>query len=137
MSSVAIMRELLVNWAPLTALVPAGRIFAGTIPQSNTTFPAISIKEVSSNEIATVAREGATTTNRSRVQVTVVAKSMATQKATLKAAKLGGGTHRGVVAGYNVMSVLPEGVGPDLNNLDDDGIYEQSRDFMVTFVEPN
>lgn len=136
MSSVAIMRELLVNWAPLTALVPTGRIVAGIIPQ-NTVLPAVSIHEISSNEIGTVAREGATTTNRSRVQVTVVAKSLGAQKAIIKAAKLGGGTHRGVVAGYNVMSVLPEGVGPDLNNLDDDGIYEQSRDFMVTFVEPN
>jgi hypothetical protein len=136
MSSVAILRELLISYAPLTALVPAGRIIAGIIPQ-NTTLPAISIHEISSSEIETVARAGHTTTNKSRVQVTVVAKSLGAQKAIIKASKLGGGTHRGEVAGYNVMSVLPVGIGPDLNNLDDDGIYEQSRDFMVTFVEPN
>ncbi len=136
MSAVAIMRALLVAHAPLTTLVPAGRIYAGTAPQG-AVLPAISIQEISCVEIATVAREQATTQNRSRVQVTVVAQSLASQKAVLAAAKLGGGVHRGTYAGFKTLSVLPGDVGPDMNNLDDDGIYEQSRDFMVTFVEAN
>jgi len=45
--------------------------------------------------------------------------------------------HRGTYLGFKTLSVLPAGVGPDLNDLDDDGVYEQSRDFMVTFAEAN
>lgn len=135
MSAVAIMRALLVAHAPLTDRVPAGRIFAGIAPQ-NAVLPAVSITEVSSNEVPTVSRTGPTVTVRARVQVTVIAGSLATQKAAIRAAGLGPGTHRGMYAGFKTMSAIPDGVGPDLNNLDDDGIYEQSRDFMVTFVEP-
>lgn len=136
MSAVAIMHALLVAHTPLTAIIPAARIFAGIIPQGQL-LPAISITEVDSYELDTVARQQSTTSNRSRVQVTVVARSLFDQKRTIAAAKLGPGVHRGVWGGFTVLSVLPGGVGPDLNNLDDDGIYEQSRDFLVTFVEPN
>lgn len=134
--AIAIMRALLVAHAPLTALVPAPRVFAGIIPQG-ALLPAISIQEISGTENSTVARLQATTQNRSRVQVTVVTKSLADQKRIISAAKLGPGTHRGTFASYKTLSVMPESVGPDMNNLDDDGIYEQSRDFMVTFVEAN
>lgn len=134
--AVAIMRALLVAHAPLTALVPAPRVFAGIIPQG-ALLPAISIQEISGAENSTLARLQATTQNRSRVQVTVVTKSLADQKRIISAAKLGPGIHRGTFASYKTLSVMPESVGPDMNNLDDDGIYEQSRDFMVTFVEAN
>ena len=134
MSAVAIMRELLMAHAPLTALVPAGRIFAGIAPQG-TALPSISIAEVGHRELDTVARNGRCVTVRSRVQVTVSALSYAMQKNVIQAARLGPGVHRGVIAGFTVLAVQPDTVGPDLNDLDDDGIYEQSRDFMVTFVE--
>lgn len=130
------MRALLTAHAPLTALVPAVRIFAGVVPQG-TALPNVSIQEVDEFETPTIARMQQTTQNRSRVQVTVHTASYAAQKQILAAAKLGHGTHRGTYAGFKTLSVLPAGVGPDLNNLDDDGIYEQSRDFMVTFVEAN
>ena len=136
MSAVAIIRALLTAHAPLTALVPADRIFAGIVPQGQP-LPAISIQEVDGYELGTVARQQATTSNRSRVQVTVVSGSLHAQKTILAAAKLDPGVHRGTWGGFKTLSVLPGGVGPDLNNLDDDGIYEQSRDFVVTFVEPN
>lgn len=136
MSAVAIMRALLTTWAPLTTLIPASRIIAGTLPVG-TVLPAVSIMEVGGDELGTVARAGPTTTNRMRVQVTAVAKSYATQKAVMAATKLGAGVHGGTVAGFRVKAVEPAGTGPDLNDLDDDGIYEQSRDFIVTFVEPN
>lgn len=136
MSGVAIMRALLTSHAPLTALVPAARIVSGKIPQG-TDLPAISIMEVDGYERSTVARRQATSQNVSRVQVTVVARSLPIQKQILAAAKLGPGVHRGTYAGFKTLSVTPAGVGPDMNDLDDDGIYEQSRDFMVTFVEAN
>jgi len=136
MSGVAIMRALLTAHAPLLALVPAERIFAGKVPQG-AVLPAVSITTVDGYEQRTVARLGPTTQNRERVQITVVAASYASQKAVLAATKMGPGTHRGVYAGFKALSVQPDNVGPDLNDLDDDGIYEQSRDFLVTFTEAN
>lgn len=134
MSAVAIMRTLLAAHAPLTALVPASRIFAGKIPQG-TTLPAVAIEEVDGFEQPTIARLQETTMQRRRVQVTVCALSYPSQKAVHKACALGPGTHRGTYAGFKALSVIPAGTGPDLNDLDDDGIYEQSRDFMVTYTE--
>lgn len=136
MSAVAIMRTLLTQHAPLLALVPAERIFAGIIPQ-NTPLPAVAIEEIDGFEQSTIARLQGTTMQRRRVQVTVCALSYASQKAVHTACKLGPGVHRGTYLGFKTLSVLPAGVGPDLNDLDDDGVYEQSRDFMVTFAEAN
>ena len=136
MSAVAIMRALLIAHAPVAALVPAERVIAGTIPEG-TQLPAISVMEVGGDELPTIARAGATTTNVMRVQVTTVALSYAMQKSLMAATKLGPGVHTGTVVGFDLKAVQPAGIGPDLNNLDDDGIYEQSRDFMVTFSEPN
>lgn len=134
MSAVAIMRALLQAHTPLTALVPAARIFAGKIPQE-APLPAISIEEISGYEQGTIARLQETSMQRRRVQVTVCAMSYASQKAIHTACALGPGVHRGTYVGFKALSVLPAGVGPDMNKLDDDGIYEQSRDFMVTFAE--
>lgn len=139
MSATAIVRALLVTHAPLTALVPAARIIAGIIPQ-NTTLPAISITEISSNpKITTTRRATATEPMESRVQVTVLTKgenAYRQLKAILHAAKLGKGVHTGVIAGFDVNSVMPVNVNPEIPPADD-GIYEQSRDFMVVFAEPN
>lgn len=134
MSGVAIMRALLAANANVTALVPAARIFAGIAPQG-TALPTLSVAEVGHRELDTLARKGPCVTLRERVQVTIVAATYPTQKALLKATRLGPGIHRGTVAGFTVLAVQPDTVGPDLNNLDDDGLYEQSRDFMVTYVE--
>ncbi|MDQ1925228.1 hypothetical protein, partial [Massilia pseudoviolaceinigra] len=82
------MRALLVAHAPLTALVPAARIAAGTIPTG--TLPAIGITEISGIEHDTVARAGNSVVT-ARVQVTVYASSYPQQKAILKAARLGVG----------------------------------------------
>lgn len=136
MSAVAIVQALLKAHAPLLAILPADRIRAGKIP-ANVPLPAISVSEVDGYERETIARRQATSNMVSRVQVTVVAESYGAQKALIQATKLGAGVHTGTVAGFSVKSVLPGGVGPDLNNLDNDGIYEQSRDFLVTFSEPN
>ena len=132
MSAVAIVRALLVAHAPVTALVPAARIAAGTI--SAGALPAIGITEISGNEEDTVARAGNSLVT-SRIQVTVYATSYPQQKAVLKAAKLGPGVHTGLVAGYSVRSVLRDLVGPDMG---DPAVptFEQSRDFMVKYIEP-
>ena len=127
------MRALLVEHAPLTALVPVTRIEAGDVPTG--TLPAIGIREISGMEEDTVARAG-NALIKSRVQVTVYASSYLQQKAILKVARLGAGVFTGEIAGFQVRSVLRDILGPDMG---DEAIptFEQSRDFMVTYIEPN
>ncbi|PIG29404.1 hypothetical protein CLU93_3712 [Janthinobacterium sp. 35] len=134
MSAVKVMRALLQANSAVVALVPLERVDAGTVPQESE-LPAIGIREIGRNEFATVARAEKRVLVRSRVQVTVYAKSYPEQKAVLLAAKLGPGVHTGVVAGVTVRSVVRGEVGPDLSE-EDAGIFEQSRDFIVSYIEP-
>lgn len=133
MSGVAILRALLTANANVAAITP--RVVAGILPQG-TALPALGVSEVSSNEERTTARNLPVKMIRERVQVTALAKDYPTMKKLIKAAALGRGVHTGMVIGYRVCGILPEGVGPEIPPADD-GIYEQSRDFMVTFIEAN
>lgn len=135
MSAVDVVRALLMAHAPLRALVDAKNIVLGTVPQ-RADLPAIGIREISRVELGTVSLSQAAVLVRARVQVTVMAKSYGSQKAVLQAAKLGPCAHTGEIAGIAVRSVMREPVGPDLKD-DDAGIFQQSRDFMVTYVETN
>lgn len=138
MSAVAIVVALLRAHAPVMALLPSTSVYAGPVPLGKP-LPAISVREVSSNEQGTVNRDKPKTLVRSRVQVTVLATDpggYAKMKALLLAAKLGAGNHTGLIGAYEVNSVRPESVNPEMP-VEDDGIYEQSRDFMVTFQETN
>lgn len=135
MSSVTIIRAILAASTTVTNIVPPARVYAGRAPQGFA-LPAVSITEVSGNEQPTVARDRPKTLIRSRVQVTVLAANYAQMKQLLLACKLGAGTHTGIVGAYEVNSVLPAGVNPEMP-VDDANIYEQSRDFMVTFLETN
>lgn len=135
MDAVAVMRELLLAHAPLAALV-GDRIIAGSVPLSEVAPVAIGLNEVSRNEPDTVARSGTTTLVSARVQVTVYGATYRAMKEALNAARLGSGVFTGLIAGVQVRSVLRGSVGPDLSD-EEPGISEQSRDFMVTYVEPN
>lgn len=128
------MRALLLAHAPLAALVGT-RVVAGTIP-ADATLPVVGIKEISRVELDTVSRAASTNLVTARIQVTAYAGSYPAMKAVLAATKLGAGTFTGMVAGAYVCSVLRDGVGPDLSD-DSPGLYEQSRDFKVTYREPN
>lgn len=138
MSAVAIVRTLLAGYAPLLALVPAERIYSGAAPQL-TVLPVVSVTRVYGDEISTIARRQAGKTMRVRVQVTVLTKDpggWALGEKILKAAALGQGVHTGPVLSYHVKSIQQQGEGPDLP-VGDDKIHEKSRDFIVTFSEPN
>lgn len=138
MSAVAIVRALLTADAAVIALVPADRIYAGAAPQLSV-LPVISVTRVYGDEISTIARRQPGKTMRTRVQVTVLTKDpggFAAGEKILKAAALGRGVHTGTVLSYHVKSILQQGEGPDLP-VGDDKIHEKSRDFMVTFSEPN
>ena len=135
MSAVKVIRALLAVHAPVLALVPAARIVAGTVPQGMP-LPAICLAEISRVELPTVSRGQRTVQVTARVQVTVHASTYPDQKAVLQAARLGAGAHTGTVAGIAVRSVMRDVVGPDMSDVDA-GIYQQSRDFKVVFVEAN
>jgi hypothetical protein len=135
MSGVAIVRALLASTPAITALVPASRIIAGFADQALVR-PLITVTQVSASEVPTVGRRLSVKMIRERVQVTVLADKYLDLKKIMKAAALGAGVHGGVVVGIVVKSVMPENVGPEIPP-GDDKIFEQSRDFMVTFVEAN
>lgn len=130
MNAVAVMRELLLAHPPVTALV-GDNVSAGDVNYEQV--PAIGLREISRREADTVARSSRMVT--ARVQVTVYAKTYPDQKELLQAARLGDGVFTGTIAGVEVRSVLRDNVGPDLSD-PDARIYEQSRDFIVTYLEP-
>jgi hypothetical protein len=135
MSGVAIVRALLVADPKVTAVVPAARIVSGILRQG-AILPAVSVHKIYGSEENTIARNYGGRMIRHRVQVTVMAKDYPTMEKLMKAASLGPGIHTGAIVGFNVRSVIPWGENPEIPP-GDDGIYEQSRDFMVTFVEAN
>ncbi|NHZ83774.1 hypothetical protein F2P44_31575 [Massilia sp. CCM 8695] len=134
MSAVKVIRALLIDHAPLAALIEAGSIYAGTVPVG--VIPAISIKEITRVELGTASRLQASVLVTSRIQVTVHAKSYPEQKALMEAAKLGSGVHTGVITGVVVRSVLRDVVGADMYD-DAAGLYQQTRDFKVVYIAPN
>lgn len=134
MDGVAVMRALLLAHSPIAALV-GDNVVAGTIP-ADTTLPAVGVKEISRFGMGTVANAGATTLVTARIQVTATSGNYPQMKAVLAATKLGAGTFTGMTAGVYVCSVLEDGVGPELTD-DAPGLNEQSRDYKVTYREPN
>lgn len=136
MSAVAIVRAILVAHAPLLAAVPSARVIAGQV-QQGTTLPAIGISEISGYVAGTtVSRRRQTEAMRCRVQVTVLTNNdyPALKRILLLAKRAAAGTHTAVMQGYQVNSVLPDNIGPEIPP-GDDKIMEQSRDFIVTFAE--
>ena len=138
MSAVAIVRTLLLADPAVVALVPPERIYIGPATQF-AVLPVISVTRVYGDEISTIARRQAGKTMRTRVQVTVLTKDpggFIQGEKILKATALGRGVHTGPVLSYHVKSIQQQGEGPDLP-VGDDKIHEKSRDFIVTFSEPN
>lgn len=135
MNGVLIMCKLMQADPTLMSLLSDAQVVAGTVPQGDP-LPAIGVTEVSRNEFRTVSAGEPTTLVTARIRLTVHAKNYPSQKEVLLAAKLGPGVHTGRIAGVKVRSVRRGDVGPDFSD-DSAGIYQQSRDFMVTYIEPN
>lgn len=135
MSGVAVLRYLLANDAPLVAVVPATKIFAGAIPLG-TAVPAIGVAQISGVERPTVAMAAGAKRHRTdRVQVTVEAGTYASQKSLLELVRTACGHQTGTLNGVDLMSVLPDGQGPDFYDADA-RIYSQSCDFLVSWRTP-
>jgi hypothetical protein len=129
MSGVAVVRYLLANKASLIAVVPAVRIFGGTVPQG-TPLPAIGVSQVSGLSRNTVSMLEPKRLVTDRVQVTVHTGAYDVQEQLLELVRLACPNQKGTVNGVDVVSILPDLVGPDLYDTPS-GLYEKSRDFIV------
>lgn len=133
MSSVAVIRRLLVADAALTAVVTSARIFAGDVPL-NTALPAIGVSDVTAIPRNTVSMKEVNRVAKARVQVTVYAASYPSQKTTLDLVRKALPNTFGMVGATRVLSVLPDTISADMK-LDEPQIFIQSRDFKVTYIE--
>jgi hypothetical protein len=125
------VRYLLANNAPVLAVVPATRIFAGAVP-INTVLPAISVEEVDTVERNTIAMNTPTVMHHERVRATVHAKTYPSQKSILALVRKACPHQRGTINTVVVDSIVPAGKGPDI--FDEAAVlYMQSRDFIVTW----
>lgn len=141
MSAVAVIRHLLANHAPLTAIVPATRIVAGVL-KLNTVLPAIGVTQIYSDPQNLLRTNEAGKLHVSTVQVTWLVKDAdATPAGTgyvglkqigpiVLAACPG---QRGTVNGIAVDSIVPGGEGPDIYDAEL-GAYSCSRDFIVRWI---
>ena len=126
--AVQVVRTLLAAHAPLLAVVPGARIFAGVIPQG-TAAPAIAVTHVSTGRPQMVGAASGLAV--SRVQVTVMAASYDSQKAVLALVRAALPRSRGSVNGVavdNPKSVVEMHEGDTLElGLPGGGGYGQAR----------
>src|SRR3972149_5364880 len=138
MSGVAVIRSLIATNAAVLAVIPAARIVAGDLPL-NTVMPAIAITEIDSQPRLTVAMSKPNRMHAERVQVSVLFKGPSGTPAgagypgvkAMLALVLAACPHtHGTVNGFNVVSILPDNEGPDLQDVAT-ALYSCSRDFIV------
>jgi hypothetical protein len=139
-SGVAVVRHLLAAHTPLTNVVPAASIKAGTLPQMIRP-PAISVTTVSSVRRNTVSMTETTTLVTERVQATAHwhdSDREGTDYPGLDAGMLlirqACPNQSGTINGVSVTSILPDMQGPDLE-APTEGIVARSQDFIVRWHE--
>lgn len=131
MPDVAVTRHLLVNSAPLVAIVPIARIRAGVI-SAGTAMPAIAITHISSVWGEEISQQSVDCT--ARTQVTVMATSYPQLKALIALVRAAVPRTRGTIAGVKVASILRGTDGPDFSN-DEADIHMQTQDFIIRYFE--
>lgn len=134
MSGVAIVRYLLSQNANLIAEVPAARIQSGPLPLKMQ-LPAIGVTQVDAYPRLTVRMVNGNLLMTERVQVTVLTKTYPQKKSLLTLARHALPQTRGeVVAELQCDSILPDAIGPDLDD-PDVSIFTQSQDYIVKWIE--
>lgn len=132
MSTVKAAIALLKASTQVAALV-GDRISAGDIPL-DMPLPAIGVREISSVPLGAIDAQAASSLAISRVQVTVHVKTYPEIDGILRAARQACNFERGVIAGVNVVSIVRDVIGPDLEH---ESGHSKSIDFKVTHHEPN
>lgn len=131
--SVKVIRALLLGAETVTARV-ADRIAAGDV-DADRGLPAIGLAEVSMMPIGAFDAQSEYSIVTSRVQVTVVGKTYPDAIALIDLARRACNFERGQIAGVDVISVLRDTVGPDMEDVAGNSI--KTIDFKVTYHEPN
>lgn len=132
MNGVAAVRSLLVNASGVTALVPAARIVAGTLPL-DTVLPAISIADVSGVDLQ-FTDDSAQRFTTDRVQVTVAAANYPSLVAVLAEAKSACDAKRPTISGLSNVSVRTDGQGPYFTD-EAASLHMKSQDFRVSYTQ--
>lgn len=127
MSAEKVVYNLLSTNAALKLIVPTARMFAGVVP-IGATYPALCYNLVSSSDITAI---GLTTIkSRSRIQVTVVAKSYPDVKALADKVRIACNLKRGTFNGVVTDSVIMDNIGADYRD-DETGVFYSTVDFNI------
>lgn len=132
MSAVKAIRVLLLA-SPAVAAIVGDRVSAGDVP-ANALRPAIGVHEVSNVPVGAFDAQAESSLATSRVQVTVHVKTYPEIAGLLRAARQACNFERGLIAGVDVVSIVRDIVGPDLES---ESGHAKSIDFKVTYHEPN
>jgi hypothetical protein len=124
-----VIYELLKTNAPLIAVVPVSRIYGGLIP-IGATLPAIAYNHISTVEDTSISLTVQKV--RSRVQVTVAAKTYPEIKSIAKLVKTACNNKQGTFNSVKTDSVILENVGADYRD-DSAGIYYGTIDFRLAY----
>jgi len=127
MSAEKVVYNLLSTNAALKLIVPTARMFAGVVP-IGATYPALCYNLVSSSDITAI---GLTTIkSRSRIQVTVVAKSYPDVKALADKVRIACNLKQGTFNGVVTDSVIMDNIGADYRD-DETGVFYSTVDFNI------
>lgn len=132
MRAESVIYTLLTGNPGVTALVGT-KVYPGRLPQ-NTVMPAISYELVSSNEILPINAQAGGVLLRSRVQVTVLAKTYAETKSVHEAARKALLFQSGLIGSVRVNSITRDSIGADERD-DELGLYIQSVDYLLIHDE--
>ena len=131
--SVKVIRALLLGSDAVTARV-ADRIAAGDVAVDKG-LPSIGLTEVVTVPVGAFDAQAEYSIVTSRVQVTVVGKPYPDVAALIDLARRACNFERGQIAGVDVISVLRDTVGPDMEDVAGNSI--KTIDFKVMYYEPN
>lgn len=127
-----VVYDLLTGSEAFTALVGL-KIYPGLIPQ-NTTMPAVSYELISSVDIPPINAQAGGVILRSRVQVSVLARTYAEVKTIQEAIRRALLFKSGLIAGVQVNAITRELIGSDERD-DESGLYMQGVDFLLIHEE--
>ena len=132
--SVEAIVQLLLASETIAARVPADSIVPGDVPV-DASLPALGIKEIGSVPAGAFDAQAEYSVVVARVQVMAISKAYPEVKELLALVRRACNFQRGQLAGVDVISIVRDTVGPDLQDAAD--THFQSIDFKVTHYEPN
>jgi len=132
MSGIAVVQQLLVAYAPLTAVVPASRIVAEDLPL-DMDLPAISIAQISSVD-RKVLKRGDKRRVTDRVEVAVLARDASERLLLVGLVRRAAADFIGDLDEVTEVSITTDGQGPDVT-IEPPGIRTRSQDLLVSYNE--